>query len=156
MPEIISLCYQPAPSLNEPPFRFNRVPADSVNLIANHGIEGDRKARRSSNRQLNILSYETVQELAEEGYKVAPGELGEQIVISGVDLMTLQFGERLQIGDSAIIEIRKPRTPCDWFELIQNKPEEQARGRVGVMAKVLTGGVVRVGDPVTVLETITA
>ncbi len=147
--EIVSIVYQPVRPVGAP-LSFARVPLETANLIAGHGIEGDRKGGHPR-RQLNILSYETVQELAAEGFQVAPGALGEQIVIRGVDVAALASGERLQLGD-AVVEVVSLREPCERFEAAQNKPLEQAIGRVGVMARVVTGGAIRVGDPVRTLQ----
>ena len=36
--------------------------------------------------------------------------------------------------------------------MIQGKPKQAAKGRLGVMARVVTGGKVAVGDPVELLE----
>ncbi len=153
--KIHSLCYQPSESRYEEPYHFNRVAVDAVKLIANHGIEGDSKAGRNAKRQLNIMSLELLETMRAEGFKTEPGEMGEQIQISGLDVMTLKSGDRLQIGDSAIIEIGKPRTGCSWFELIQQKPVKSTVKRLGMLAQVITSGEVRVGDPVTVLERVT-
>lgn len=154
MAEIHSIVYQAKKSVNEPPYRFERTPADRVTLIANWGIEGDRKARKNTYRQLNIMSYATTEQLRAEGFKTAPGELGEQIVIEGLDVITLAKGTRLHIGDSAVIEIGKPRTPCSWFERVQGKPYQSATNRVGIMAKVIRGGEIRIGDAIKVIDPI--
>lgn len=153
--KIHSLCYQPSESRYEEPYHFNRVSVDTVNLIANHGIEGDFKAGRSPKRQLNIMSLELLDAMRAEGFKTDPGEMGEQIQISGLDMMTLKSGDRLQFGESAVIEIVKPRTGCSWFELIQQKPVKSTVKRLGMLAQVIASGEVRVGDPVTVLERVT-
>ena len=152
MSRIYSICYQPAPSQDKPPYRYNRVPIAKAELIAAHGIKGDRKAGRNPNRQLNLMSYETLAALSKDGYKVQPGEMGEQIIIEGLDVMSLQKGDRLMIGENACIEITKPRTPCDWFEKIQGKSPEEAAGRVGMLAKVIVSGQICVGDSVKVVE----
>ena len=152
MAEIQSICYQTAASEMVEPYRYNRTPINQAELIAGHGIKGDRKAGRNPKRQLNIMSAAMVQTLKAEGYKTAPGELGEQLVINGLEVMSLQRGDRLQIGGSAIIEITMPRTPCDWFELIQGKTIAETTGRVGVMATVIQGGSIAVGDSVSIVE----
>lgn len=152
MAEIVSLCYQPKKSEHTPPYHYNRVPVEQVQLVAGRGIRGDRKAGHNPKRQLNLMSFETLETLRGEGFMTQPGEMGEQIVLRGLDVMSLPRGAQLQLGDSAIIEITMPRTPCDWFELIQQHPKESVIGRVGVLARVLTDGVVRVGDTVRVLE----
>jgi MOSC domain-containing protein YiiM len=152
---IHSLCYQPTLSEDKAPFHYTRIPVNSVNLIAGHGIEGDRKAGHNPKRQLNIMSYETVAILQGEGYKAQPGELGEQIIVNGIDIAALPSGTRLQLGESAVIEVVNARTGCDWFEKIQEKPKANTVGRLGMMATVIENGIVRVGDEVRVLETVT-
>ena len=147
-----SLAYQPARSSNKSPYRYNRVPVQEVNLIAGHGIEGDRKAGRSAKRHVNIMARETLDALTEEGFRTAPGEMGEQMVIKGLDLTTLESGTELQLGETAIIRINKPRTGCARLEQVQGREAQQAtRDRLGWMATVIAGGAVRVGDPVRVL-----
>ena len=44
-----------------------------------------------------------------------------------------------------------PRTGCARFEMIQGKPRNDAKGRLGVLATVVSGGEVAVGDAVEVL-----
>lgn len=152
MSQIVSLAYQPTRTRQEPPDRYNRVPVDQVTLIAGHGIEGDAKAGHNPRRHLNIMSLEMVEALRAEGFKANPGELGEQVVIDGLeDIVKLPRGTRLQMGDSAVVQLNAPREPCERFEQIQDTPLETAINRVGVMATVIAGGVVRVGDPVLVL-----
>ncbi len=151
MPTIHSLAYQPAASSDNPPYQFNRVTAEKVTLIADHGIDGDRKAGHNPNRQLNLLSLATVQALAAEGWKTDPGELGEQIVISDLALETLEPGTRLQLGDSAVIEITMLRVPCNWLGKIHDRDHNSVIGRMGVMARVITGGEVALGAPVSVV-----
>jgi MOSC domain-containing protein YiiM len=152
MAEIYSLVYKPQDE--NAPDHYTRIPMQTVTLVAGNGIEGDLNGQGNPNRNLNVMSAERQAELKGEGFKTAPGELGEQIAVKGLDVDALPWGTRLQFGDSAIIEIVKPRTGCDRFEAIQGKPRTDAANRLGMMAKVVTGGVVRVGDPITVLETV--
>lgn len=148
---IISLCYQPAPSEFAEPYQFNRVPVDQVNLIAGHGIEGDRKAGRNPKRQINILSTHTTDLLRDLGFKTGAGELGEQLVIDDVDVMTLPIGTQLQLGDTAVIELTMVRTGCEWLEAIHGQSKDEAVDRLGMLAKVIESGTIRVGDVVRVL-----
>ena len=155
MSEVYSLVYQPTPSEQVEPYHYTRVSVEQVNLIAGHGIEGDQKAGHNPNRHLNIMSYEIVEGLKSEGFKAEPGELGEQIIVRGLDVSTLAEGDRIQLGASAIAEIVKPRTGCDWFEMIQGKSPSLVQDRMGMMARVIESGIVKVGDPVRVVERVT-
>jgi MOSC domain-containing protein YiiM len=147
MAEIYSIVYKPERVPGEPK-AFYRVPLEAANLIAGYGIEGDVKGGHPK-RQLNVMTYETMEALKAEGFKTAPGELGEHLAIKGLDVATLAPGDRIQIGDSAVIEIMGLREPCERFEYAQDKSLEDAIARVGVMARVLTNGAIRVGDAVT-------
>jgi molybdopterin adenylyltransferase len=144
---ISSIVYKPETA--QPADHFLRVPLTSAELVTGHGIEGDRKGGNPK-RQLNIMSRETIQELEREGYTVAPGALGEQIIIDGLDVRDLPIGSWLQIGSEAQIEVISLRNGCDRFEHIQGKPK--ASGRIGVMAGVVHGGSIAIGDSVKVIQ----
>lgn len=152
MAEVYSLVYRPR---NEHPAEhYLRIPSESVQLRVGQGIEGDRNGGKNPERQLNVMTYETMDALAQEGFKARPGELGEQIVVRGLDVNNLAAGTQVQLGESAVIEIVKPRTGCDRFESIQGKPRGDAANRLGMMAKVVVGGEVRIGDAVKMLEAV--
>lgn len=147
MPHVVSVCYTPAGGAKRPADRYARVAVGEAVLVEGHGIDGDAKGGRGK-RQLNVMTAETVGQLRAEGFRAGPGELGEQIVVAGLDEATLVPGARLFLGESAVIEVTMPRTGCDRFAHIQGKPKEATTGRLGVMARVVAGGVVRVGDAV--------
>src|SRR5262249_12111625 len=126
------------------------VPLAAATLTAGRGIDGDRKGA-GRGRQLNVMAAHTLEQLRAEGLKTGPGEMGEQIVIEGIDAGQLASGTRLRLGDEAIIEVAQPRTGCDRFEHIQGRPPSAVAGRLGVMVRVLVGGVIRVGDAVVLL-----
>ena len=136
--------------------RFLRVPLEEANLIAGHGLEGDFKAGRSPHRQLNLLSTAWVAEMTERGYQTRPGELGEQLTIDGLDFDAVEPGDRIALGDAAVIEITKPRTGCERLDAAQDGPSPLAGKEIGLLAKVVRGGAIRVGDPVQAVEKIAA
>jgi MOSC domain-containing protein YiiM len=149
MGQVVSIVYAPRTKAGRPQGRYARVPLEVARLVENRGIEGDAKGR-PGRRQLNVMAVEVVAGLRAEGFRTAPGELGEQVVIGGIPADELVPGARLRLGQ-AVIEVTLPRTGCDRFEAIQGKPRAAAEGRLGVLARVLTGGEVRVGDEVTVV-----
>lgn len=147
MSTIYSLVYSPGESDHTPPYRFNRRKTDQVRLIAGHGIEGDYKAGHNPDRQLNIMTYETLQQLAAAGFQVEPGQMGEQIIVQGLVMEDLPSGTQVQMGE-AVIEVIKPRSGCAWFIQIQGKAAPP--GGLGVMAKVVKSGIVQTGDSVRI------
>ena len=152
MGSIYSIVYQPTD--REYATRsgdFIRVPVQQANLIAGHGIEGDRKAGHHAERQVNLLSREWLLRMQDAGYRISPGQFGEQITLVDIDLDQLKRGERLQLGDTACIEIRQARHPCSRLQVVQQLPFEGLKA-VGLMATVVTGGTIRVGDPVIRLQ----
>jgi MOSC domain-containing protein YiiM len=149
MPHLVSIVYTPRAVERKPADHYARVPLDRATLIEGKGIAGDAKAG-SRTRQLNVMRAETLAELAAEGRRTGPGELGEQLVISGLDPADFVTGTRLRLGAEAVIEIGEPRTGCARFESIQGASRQSVAGRLGVLARVLVGGQVAVGDEVAV------
>jgi MOSC domain-containing protein YiiM len=149
MAHIVSIAYTPADIERRPKDYYARTPLESAVLVASHGINGDRKATRGK-RQLNIMFAEQVAELRAEGFRAAPGELGEQIVVAGLPVDGVSPGTHLKLGDGALVILDELRTGCGRLAHIQGKPAAAAAGRLGYMARVLAGGPIAVGSPVAV------
>lgn len=150
MSELVSIVYKPQ-DVPESSESYTRVPLQQARLVVGGGIDGDLKGK-SAKRQLNIMSAQAVEQLGEEGFLAAPGQLGEQLIVAGLDVNALPIGTRLQIGESACVELLEPRTGCAKFERYQNKSRTEATGRLGMIARVVAEGEIRVGDPVKALE----
>jgi len=153
MISVTSIVYRPGGTVPDPERHYFRIPLNSANLIAGYGIEGDRKGGNPK-RNLNIMSFATLETLRGEGFRTQPGEMGEQLVIKGLDVDKLNAGDQFQIGEQACIEVVNQRTGCDHFERIQGKSPQLAVGRMGVMAKVIIGGTIQVGDSVQLIPII--
>lgn len=147
---VVSIVFTPRARAGRPQSHYVRVAADRVNVIANRGIEGDAKGR-PGDRQINIMAAEIVEQLQAEGLHAAPGELGEQIVIRGIEPLAMAPGARLQLGE-AVVEVAMPRTGCERFETIQGRSRKSVSGRLGVLVKVMEGGSVGVGDSVRLFD----
>ncbi|MEU8352142.1 MOSC domain-containing protein, partial [Streptomyces sp. NPDC048845] len=98
-------------------------------------------------------------ELGAAGFRVAAGELGENITTRGVDLLGLPAGTVLRIGDDAVVEVTGLRNPCLQIDAFRDGLLKQVVGRdeagntvrrAGVMSVVRDGGVVRPGDRIAV------
>jgi hypothetical protein len=152
MAHIASIAFSPPTENTRPADHYHRVPAATAMLIADHGIETDRKGK-GGDRQINIMSAGTLARLRAEGFKTGPEEMGEQIVLDGIDVDTLPAKTCVRLGTAAVVEVVLPRTGCDRFERIQGKHKKLARGRLGVIARVVSSGPIAVGDPVVVEPT---
>ena len=150
MPEIYSIVYKPKDAGIDEADAYARVPLQKALLRSGSGIEGDLKGSHH-NRQLNIMCYETLASLSRDGFKTEPGAMGEQIIITGLDLVDASPGTLVRLGETAQIEVLEPRTGCDRFEHIQGLSRSLAQKRMGVMARVVQNGEISVGDSVTVL-----
>jgi MOSC domain-containing protein YiiM len=152
MSELVSIVYKPRKATPTED-GYTRVPRQQALLVADYGIEGDAKGG-SPKRQLNVMSARVVEELTAEGFQAAPGQLGEQLIVEGVEVDALPLGTRLTIGEQACVEIIEPRTGCGKFERYQGRSPKEAAGRLGMMARVVIGGEIAVGDPVRVADSV--
>jgi MOSC domain-containing protein YiiM len=150
MGKIVSIVHKPAGIDPRPLDHYARVPVHEATLAAGRGIVTDRKGS-NARRQLNVMAQETLEQLRAEGYRTGPGKMGEQIVIAGIDIDRLPGGTRIQLGDEVVIEVVKPRTGCERLQRIQGCTPTQLDGRLGVMARVMSGGIIRVGKEAKVL-----
>jgi MOSC domain-containing protein YiiM len=113
--------------------------------ITGIGIKGDIHAIRESTRQVLLLESETL-----ERFGLMPGILKENITTAGISLASLARKQRLRVG-SALLEITQPCMPCNRLNEIRPGLQESIRGHRGMLARIVQGGTMRVGDQV-VLE----
>lgn len=151
--------------------RFSKEPRASITLVAGLGVEGDahlgvtvqhlsrmaKDPNMPNLRQVHLIHAELFDELADKGFAVKPGQMGENVTTRGIDLLGLSRGTRLRLGDQAVIEITGLRNPCRQIDglakgLMAETLEKRADGslirKAGVMAIVVTGGVVRMADEI--------
>ncbi len=152
MANIKSIVYKPkAMQSGHGDVGYVREPLTEANLIEGYGIEGDRKGG-NPNRNLNLMDDITQAELAGEGYPTGPGMLGENIILTGLDLRTLPEGTQLRLGDEAVIALGKARIPCEQLTPLDGRMPDSVEGRVGTMCRVIKSGQIKVGDLVEVIR----
>jgi MOSC domain-containing protein YiiM len=150
---------------------FSKQAAQSLTLIAGEGVEGDahcgvtvkHRSRvavdpgQPNLRQVHLISAELLEELAEAGFAVNPGDLGENLLTRGLDLIAMPRGTRLKIGAEVELELTGLRNPCRQIEafmpgLLQRVVSRDESGeivrRAGVMAIVRSGGQIAIGDTI--------
>ncbi|MFF3710139.1 MOSC domain-containing protein [Streptomyces phaeochromogenes] len=154
-------------------YSFSKPNRDGITLLAGLGVEGDVHAgvtvkhrfrmekdpSQVNLRQVHLIHEELFDEVREAGFEVAAGQLGENVTTRGIDLLGLPTGTRLRVGDEAVVEVTGLRNPCAQIDGFQKGLMKQVVGRgedgtvrfrAGIMSVVVTGGVVRPGDPVEV------
>jgi MOSC domain-containing protein YiiM len=121
---------------------LNARSADEARAVSNLGLEGDKHCKPDSKRQVLLIDAETLEEM-----DVAAGALHENIVTRGIDVQKLAAGTRVRVG-AAVLELTMPCAPCPFVETVRPGLLQLLDGRRGVLARVIEGGVVRVGDEV--------
>ena len=127
------------------------VLVDSVEARAGRGLTGDRfRGGASSKRQVTLIQAEHLPVMARllSREQVDPALLRRNIVVSGINLLALS-GMQFGIGD-ALMEGTGPCHPCSRMEeILGTGGYNVVRGHGGITARVITGGVIRLGDLVT-------
>ena len=154
--------------------RFSKVPQERITLVEGLGVEGDAHAGRTVQhrsrvaadpdqpnlRQVHLLQTDFADEARDLGYRLGPGDLGENVLTSGVDLLGLPRDTLLHLGPRAVVRVTGLRNPCrqiDRFRagLLRVAVGRDEAGRVvrkaGVMGVVVAGGTVAVGDSIRVV-----
>lgn len=153
--------------------RFSKPRCASIVLIEGLGVEGDSHLGRTVQhlsrmrrdpltpnlRQVHLIHAELHDELNAKGFRVGPGDMGENVTTRGIDLLGLPVDARLHLGERAIVQVKGLRNPCaqlDGFQqgLMAATLDRDADGdlirKAGIMGVVLAGGEVRAGDAIRV------
>ena len=128
---------------------IQKKPVSEVFLKENWGIEGDAHAG-NWHRQVSLLDQEKIDEFNKKGANVSPGTFGENIIVSGINVLSLPIGSYLKIGD-ALLELTQRGKECHDHCQIYYKMGECIMPKTGMFAKVLQGGSIKVGDEIKVV-----
>ena len=136
------------------------VPKTSVfeALITTEGLDGDYQRNQGihggPSRAVVLFSLEVIHALRAEGHPIAAGTTGENLTVAGLDWIELRPGTELHINQVQLV-ITKYTAPCerirhsflngDFLRISETLHPGWSR----VCARVLAGGVVRVGDAAT-------
>ena len=120
-----------------------------IHLKPGHGIIGDAHAG-NWHRQVSLLGTESVEPMRAVLPDIPVGAFAENILTEGVTLYTLPVGTWLRVGD-VLLEVTQIGKECHAHCAIRRQVGDCVMPREGIFAVVLEEGVVRAGDPVTVL-----
>ncbi len=128
--------------------RVKGTPSDPVQeatAISGLGLDGDRSAYEGNTRQVLFIDKETLDDLG-----LAPGQVKENITVTGLDLSQTKAGQAFRIGDEVTMELVGDCEACGKMEALALGLQDKIDGRRGMLAMVVNGGSIKVGDSVTV------
>jgi MOSC domain-containing protein YiiM len=134
--------------------------SDSLKLIADFGVEGDRYANATGfysdkpepGRQVTLFEEETLEALRRDhGIEFLHTDHRRNITTRGVPLNHL-VGRQFRVG-SVVLEATRLSVPCKHVEETSGKEVFNALiNRSGLNARILQGGIVAVGDLIVPLD----
>jgi len=124
--------------------------------VAGRGLEGDRyalgigyysKTPGPGGRELTLIETETLEALGALGIKLSAAESRRNVATSGVPLNHL-VGREFQVGTVRMLGTRLCE-PCKYLDgLTQAGAMTALLHRGGLRARILTDGLIRVGDTI--------
>ncbi len=120
-------------------------------LIENFGLEGDAHAGKW-HRQVSLLARESADIMRKNGVNIKDGDFGENIVTEGIELKSLPIGTVLKIDKNIIMRVTQIGKVCHDRCAIYYAAGDCIMPREGVFAEILTGGTIKAGDEITILE----
>lgn len=139
----------------QPAQRTAPQPVPAARALVEHGLDGDvhGKKRAGDRRQVLIVDVASLQH-----FGLRPGDLREQIDVDFPALEGLPAGTRLQIN-AVTFELTGPCEPCTHIGKTlavddTARFQQALQGRRGQLARVVAvaaDGLIRVGDPVTLV-----
>jgi MOSC domain-containing protein YiiM len=138
-----------------PKLPIGRAIVDELGIVGDK--HRDRKHHGGPERALCLYALEIIEALREEHHPIVAGGAGENITARGLDWSGLARGCKLLLGE-VIAEVTDWATPCTniagcfqsrEFKRISHKLHP---GWSRAYARVLRGGVIRVGDRIAFAE----
>lgn len=129
--------------------------------VGPYGLAGDGHSERTQHggphRAVCLFGVEVIERLQAEGHPAEPGSVGENLTTVGIEWSLLPVGTRAQVGDTVLLELASPVTPCAtqrpnfsygrYSRISIDEHPADAR----MYARVLREGTVRPGDPIELL-----
>lgn len=131
------------------------VSHETAIAVADQGIDGDRYAagngkysRSPGAREVSLFEIETIRALkVEHGIDLHPREHRRNLTTEGIALHEL-VGRTFSVGEVTLEGLR-PCRPCRYLNMTSKKQIfTLLTDRAGLLCRVVTGGALRVGDPI--------
>lgn len=131
------------------------IEVDKTEAIEGLGLQGDHRSKHKkvdarAKRQVTLIQAEHLPVIRSVAgiNTVEPQQLRRNLVVSGINLLALK-DRTFSIGE-VLLEGTGPCHPCTRMEEALGSGGLNAmRGHGGITARILKGGTLKVGDPVT-------
>lgn len=120
-------------------------------LIENHGIKEDAHAG-DWHRQLSFLASESIESVSTEDFPLNYGDFAENLATSGIDWKSQPIGRQFKLGGDAVVEITQIGKECHKKCAIFYRTGDCIMPKEGVFAKILKGGIIKVGDTIEQID----
>jgi MOSC domain-containing protein YiiM len=139
---------------------IDKRPVPGPVQVGRLGLAGDEQIDKPDHGGYEQALYAYAREdldwwVEQLGRELTSGSFGENITTTGLDITGALIGEVWQLG-SAVVQVTSPRIPCvvfaGWLGERQWVKRFADARRPGAYLRVLTGGPVGPGDPVTVVS----
>jgi MOSC domain-containing protein YiiM len=129
--------------------------------VSTLGLEGDAhrdlEHHGGPERAVCLYSLDAIRALVAEGHPVVPGSLGENVTLEGLAWGSLSPGTHLRLGERVLLQITRYTTPC--FNIkgafvrgeVARVSQKRHPGWSRVYTRVLREGIIRTGDPATLV-----
>jgi len=117
------------------------------------GLVGDGRGHAKHEREdraVSLLDWEELTYLREKGYNLAPGTIGENMTVKGLEVQKLKPGTRLLFSGGVELLITMERTPCFVLDVVDEQLKGDCVGHCGALAAVAKEGTVVVGETIRV------
>lgn len=115
---------------------------DCADAVAARGLLGDAHADRYSPRQLLLADADVYRTLS-----LPPHALRENLLVD-IDTAALASGMVLQVGNDVLLRLMFQCEACGNLDAFRPGLSRLLDDRRGMLARVLTGGTLRAGDPI--------
>ena len=119
-------------------------------LIENHGIKNDAHAG-DWHRQISFLASKSIRRAATQNFSPGFGGFAENIATSGIDWRAVSLGQKICLGNEALVEITQIGKKCHKKCAVFYRTGTCIMPKEGIFAKVLKGGFINVGDRISYL-----
>ncbi len=130
-----------------------KTAVESAIFREDHGIEGDAHAG-NWHRQVSLLAAADIAVMRETLPDIADGAFAENVILSDMDLASLGLGSRVRLGKEVELSITQIGKECHSPCAIGRATGDCIMPRLGLFARVVTGGRVQLDDPAEVLGTV--